>query len=114
MKLTSDCKYLLEQIAKIPPDKDNLHHSIIFVAAYIDDQERFDKASYIGVLDTLSSLNAIQWSDPEHAYFKLTEVGKNYREIDRLERRERWKERLIGFVVGAVAVIIEEAIRRII
>ncbi|MCI8623798.1 MAG: hypothetical protein HFG26_09060 [Provencibacterium sp.] len=114
MKLTRDCKYLLNEIARIPPDKDNIHHSVTFVALYLSEQDRFDKASYVGALDTLASLKAIEWSNPEHSFFKLTEAGRNYKEIDRLERNERWKERLIGFIVGALAVIIEEAIRCII
>lgn len=36
------------------------------------------------------------------AVFALTYQGRNYRELQRLERVQRWKERAIGFVSGAI------------
>lgn len=42
--------------------------------------------------------------------FRLTQIGLHYRELQKLERREKWKERAYGFVSGVVTTVIAELI----
>lgn len=46
------------------------------------------------------------------AVFALTYQGRNYRELQRLERVQRWKERAIGFVLGVITGVVAELIVR--
>lgn len=45
---------------------------------------------------------AIRWVDNLYSIFAITETGREYKQLNRLESKARWKERIIGFVSGAL------------
>lgn len=38
--------------------------------------------------------------------FRLTQIGLHYRELQKLECREKWKERIYGFISGVLVTVI--------
>ena len=96
MKLTKNCKLLLDEINKIQPDNNGIYYIVRSVAEHADLPYTYDV--YRGVLNTLADCNAIQWADKQKTAFLLNVVGREYKQLDRLEKKERWKERLVGFV----------------
>lgn len=44
--------------------------------------------------------------------FRLTQIGIHYQELQRLERREKWKERIFGFISGVAVAVIGDLIVR--
>lgn len=66
-----------------------------------------------GIMDALESAGAIKGVGSH--VFRLTQIGLHYDELQRLERRERWKERLWGYLGGVltgvtVTLLVEKAL----
>lgn len=55
---------------------------------------------------TMGQQRLIYWGDQQHTGFRLMESARSYRNIQRLENRERWKERVLGFVSGVLLSVI--------
>ena len=73
--------------------------------------------SYDYICEISSIKNLVKNGFAEYAYrvsssgqkdagIALTQVGLKYKEINRLERRERWKERIAGFCFGVASSVI--------
>lgn len=63
------------------------------------------------IMDMLDSVGAIKWIR-DHV-FRLTQIGLHYDELQKLERKERWKERICGFVSGVLVTVIGVVLSRI-
>lgn len=98
MKLNKNCKIFISEINKLSPDNNGIYYTVRYVAETADLPFAYDV--YLGVLHTLEDTKVIRWGDKQHTAFALNESGKSYREFDRLEAKERWKERIIGFAVA--------------
>ena len=104
MKLSKNCKSILDTIISLKPDLAGIYYTVRYIAENFEGTMEYDE--YRGVLDTLAELHAIRWGDEQRTAFSLTERGRAYKEIDRLEARERWKERAFGFAAGVVSSLL--------
>ena len=100
MKLSPDCKKVLDTVKDLKPNNGIRFYTNEYVFQSSD--LGLTPQEFTGVLDMLEEAHAIKWGDQQHTAFALTEQGRSYKEIDRLERRERWKERAYGFITGAI------------
>ena len=104
MKLTKDCKAVLNAVKPMEPNNGIRFYTNNYVINH--PSLNLSPEDFLGVLDTLAELHAIQWGDKQHTGFCLTEVGREYKQIGRMEAVERWRERLYGFVAGLSSGII--------
>ena len=100
MKLSWDCKKVLDAVKDLKPNNGIRFYTNEYV--FQSSNLGLTPQEFTGVLDMLEEAHAIKWGDQQHTAFALTEQGRSYKEIDRLERRERWKERAYGFITGAI------------
>lgn len=110
MKLSKDCKKILDAVILLKPNNGIRFYTNDYVLNVSDlgmTPERF-----LGTLDMLESAKAIIWGDKQHTAFALTERGRSYKEIDRLEAVDRWKERLYGFLFGVLTAVVVDIISR--
>lgn len=107
MKLSKDCKYVLDILKSNPPQHNSALYDA-FVWTQFVDGERLNYSSYMGVLETLSANNLIVWADGEHKIFILSDAGKNYKKLMRQEKANAWLNRILGFVSGIAASVIVE------
>lgn len=107
MKLSKDCKYVLDILKSNPPQKNSALYDV-FVWTQFVDGKRLDYSSYMGILETLSSNNLIVWADGEHKTFILSDAGKNYKKLLLEEKVSAWLNRILGFVAGIATPIIVE------
>lgn len=112
MKLTKDCKAVLDTVISIEPD----NGLRFYTNDYVINQPSLaiPPEKFMSVLDTLVELHAIQWGDKEHTAFSMTEIGQEYKQIDRLEKRDRWKARIAGFLTGVGGTVLAEIIIKMI
>lgn len=82
MKLTKDCKAVLDAVKKLEPNSGIRFYTNDYVINHAP--LNMLPKSFLGALDTLAELHAIQWGDKQHTAFSLTEIGKEYKQIDRL------------------------------
>ena len=66
--------------------------------------------SFIAAMDTLSELKCIRYVDEQRETFLITALGLDYRELERLDTIERWKERGWGFLAGFLLTAISGAV----
>lgn len=112
MKLSSDCKNVLDVLHVLKPNNGVRFYTLEYVFHNVGNSLSPD--ALLAVLDTLASAEAIVWGDKQHTAFALTELGRSYKEIDHLERKERWKERFYGFVFGVLTTVIAAVILKLI
>lgn len=106
MKLTKNCKAVLDAVIELEPNNNARFYTVDYVLS-AKPELNMSRATFLGVLETLSEANAIKWGDRQHTGFALNEKGKEYKQIDRLEAKERWKERMIGFIVGILLWLVD-------
>ena len=97
MKLPKDMWIVIDTLLTYDEDLLNRWYSVLLLESKITKPIRV-----VDVLQQLSELNLVQWGDKQRTAFRLLTFGRSYKEVQRLESRERWKERLIGFVFGIV------------
>lgn len=107
MKLSKNCKYVLELLKSNPPQPNSALYDA-FIWTQVIDGRRLDYAAYMGVLETLTANSLIAWADNEHKTFILTDAGKNYKKLTRRERLSVWSNRILGFISGIAASVIVE------
>lgn len=104
MKLSKNCKLILDTIISLKPDVAALYYTAHYVAEHVELDISYDE--YKGMLNTLAEVHAIEWGDKQHTVFMLNEKGRAYKELDRLEAKERWVERVTGFVLGIISTLL--------
>lgn len=105
MKLTKNCKEVLDSVKSLAPNNGIRFYTIDYVLKQ-KPELNLPRADLIGILETLSEAHAITWGDQQHTGFALTELGKEYKQLNRLERIDRWKERAFGFLSGVAVTVI--------
>ncbi len=103
--LTKNCKVVLNTIISSEPNLGGRFYTTDFIESKVPIKD-FDHAVFRGVLTTLVEERAIRWADNQQTVIALTESGREYKQLNRLESKARWKERIIGFVSGAVVASI--------
>lgn len=104
MKLTRDCKYVLNQFIDHPPKSPGAIYDYIVWSQFID-ETRLSVAQYRGVLETLASVGCIKWLEGSSTEFYLLDTGRNYKELQRADAKEAWLNRFIGFISGVLAAV---------
>lgn len=102
MKLSKSQKVVLDFCINHPCNLQNRFHTIEHLSAGIPDM------SYDSVYETCESLaekSLLLWGDKQHTAVRLTGDGRDYREIDHLEKKEIWLNRLWGFLVGVATSV---------
>jgi hypothetical protein len=99
MILTDNMKRLIDELNVYEPDLPNGFYSVNVLQRRLDFTAQF-------VLESLANDGLIRWGDKQHTAFWLLERARNYKNIEKLERIERWKERAIGFVCGILTSIV--------
>lgn len=105
MKLTKNCKMILDTVIAIEPNSGIRFYTNDYVFRSLPDSSLTEE-TFVGLLDELEELKAIKWADAQHTGFSMTGIGLEYKEIDRLEKAERWKERIFGFVSGILVTVL--------
>lgn len=104
MKLSPDCKKVLDAVNELKPNNGIRFYTNDYVLQSSD--LGLTPQQFLGVLDSLEKANAIIWGDQQHTVFAITEQGRSYKVIDRLEAIDRWKERAYGFICGVLASVV--------
>lgn len=99
MILTDNMKRLIDTLNTYEPDLSNGFYSVKVLQSKLGFTAQF-------VLESLANDGLIRWGDKQHTGFWLLERARNYKNIEKLERIERWKERLLGFLFGAVTGVL--------
>lgn len=97
MILSDNTKRLIDALLGYEPDLPNGFYSVTTL------QEKLPGISTVMVLESMANRGLIRWGDKQHTAFWLLEEARAYKNIEKLEGKERWKERLIGFVFGIAA-----------
>ena len=113
MILDRESKTMLDNLISGEPD----YARGTFSYEYICEQFHMDSDDVLRIAKELEKKGLVEyarWSSGPSMGVLLTQAGKAYREINRLESKERWKERIIGFTFGvlsavSIAVILELA-----
>ena len=101
MMLSRDTRQVIDTLLTYDEDLPNRFYSVRLLETKIQEPIRV-----MDVLDDLAEMGLLQWGDRQHTGFRLMERARAYKEIQRLENRERWKERLTGFVSGVLLTVI--------
>ena len=101
MILSKDTRKVIDILLTYDEDLPNRFYSVRFLETKIKAPVRV-----VDVLEDMDNLGLLRWGDKHHTAFRISERARSYKEIQRLEKWERWKERLIGFVSGVVLTVI--------
>ena len=101
MILSKDTRKVIDILLTYDEDLPNRFYSVRFLETKIKAPIRV-----VDVLEDMDNLGLLRWGDKQHTDFRILESARSYKEIQRLEKWERWKERLIGFVSGVVLTVI--------
>ena len=93
MILSKDTRKVIDILLTYDEDLPNRFYSVRFFFFLIKAPVRV-----VDVLEDMDNLGLLRWGDKQHTAFRISERARSYKEIQRLEKWERWKERLIGFV----------------
>lgn len=101
MILSRNTRIVLDTLLTYDEDMINRFYSVSLLESKIREPIRV-----VDVLEELERMGMLQWGDTHHTAFRILESARSYKEIQRLEKWERWKERLIGFVSGVTLTVI--------
>lgn len=104
MKLTKDCKIVLDTIIENKPDLQDRFYTRDFILNQ-PAVRHMDVNVYLATLDRLVELRTIEYADNLHTVLRVKGNGMFYKEIQALETKEKWKERIWGFVCGVLTGI---------
>lgn len=106
MRLTKNCRYVLDVLIANPPElKSSVYNAFAWMS--VIEKDRIESyAVYMGVLSTLAEGGYIEWIDGSTSEFMLTEKGKNYKELKYMEIRSAVIHESIGFALGVGAAIV--------
>lgn len=96
MIFSDDTRYLIDTVCSYEPDLPNGFYSVSKL------QTKMNRVDATMILESLGNRGYVHWGDKYHSAFWLLEEARAYKNIEKLENRERWKERLIGFAFGIV------------
>lgn len=100
MILSDNTKKVIDTFLTYDEDIPNRFYSVGVLESKIIEPIRV-----LDVLEELSVMGMLQWGDKQHTGFRLLESARSYKNIQHLENKERWKERLIGFASGVILTV---------
>lgn len=106
MRLTKNCRYVLDVLIANPPQTQSSVYNAFTWMSVIEKEKIESYAVYMGVLSTLAEGRYIEWIGGSAPEFMLTEKGKNYKELKYMELRSAVIHEAIGFVLGVAAAIV--------
>lgn len=106
MRLTKNCRYVLDVLIANPPQTQSSSYDAFAWMSVIEKDRIESYAVYMGVLSTLAEGGYIEWIDGSTSEFMLTEKGKNYKELKYMEIRSAVIHEAIGFALGVGAAIV--------
>lgn len=102
MRITRNMKLVLDAIIKNNPTIQKRFYSSSDIFESLD----MDESVYLRTLDQLTNAGLINPVSSNAVAFDITEYGFSYKELQWLDSKEKWKERIIGFVTGAVLTLL--------
>ena len=106
MRLTKNCRRVLKAAKKLKPNNGVCFYTNDYVYKNSALSKYMEPDAFLSVLDALEAENRIHWGDEQHSGFCLTEFGRAYKELDRMDITARWVERIIGFIMGVIIAYI--------
>ena len=103
MKLDKESRNFLDKLIASESD----FSMGVFTYEHIVDTFKMDEADMYRVVRGLKDrglLDVATWNGDIDFGVILSQKGKTYKELNRLDARERWRERLWGFITGAALV----------
>lgn len=109
MYLSEDSKLFLDVMIKNSPDLMNGYFRVDFV---IENAKGYkgDYFSAKGVTETLVKQELAKFGDSSRETIRLLEAGRAYKELEGLERKDRWIQRIWGFLAGIATTLIVKAL----
>ena len=113
MLLDQDTKYALDSILAAKPDGPRQSYSYPYLCNVIsmDEDHMFPIIKSLVDKGLAEYAYAVNSRGRRDVGIALTQNGRKYKEIGRLERRERWKERFIGAGVTIFIWALQELIK---
>ena len=101
-------KELLDLLISSTPDKprNSFSYDWICELSGLDEAEMFVCVKQLVKLELAEYAYRSTTSSRKDVGIALTQSGLRYKEIGKLERLERWKERLAGFIIGILTSVI--------
>lgn len=106
MRLTKDSKYVLDVLIANPPGMNSNTYNVIAWMSVIDEKKIHSYSDYTGVLAYLAECKCIEWVNDSHSDFRLTENGRNYKELRHKEWRSAISHEIIGFLLGVCSTLL--------
>lgn len=101
MILSKSTRVVIDELLTYDEDLPNRFYSVRKLEGRVKADIRV-----VDVLNDLDVQGLLEWGDKQHSAFRITERARSYKELQRLEGWERWKERLIGFGSGVILTVI--------
>jgi hypothetical protein len=98
LRITKDMRKALD--ALIPAEHDL--QGRWFTLAYAARKAGFGYNDFLTVLGQLEDNGLAKYGDAQKSCFLLTHYGEKYKELRSMELKDVWRERVIGFLSGAV------------
>ncbi len=95
MRFTKDEKAFLDAVIENPPDLQGRWYTRDYVRSLVAD--KINAAAFNAIIHGLEISKAIFWGDKQRTAFELTSLGLEYKERDKMETRDKWRERCYGF-----------------
>lgn len=105
MRLTKDSKYVLDILIANPPLGNSNTYNVIAWMGVIDEKKIHSYSDYTGILAYLAECKCFEWVNDAHSDFRLTEKGRNYKELRHKEWRSAIFHEAIGFFLGACSAL---------
>lgn len=105
MFLDKESRKMLDNLISGTPDYPRGTYSY----DYICETFSVDEDDMFRIIEGLEEKNLVEyarWSSGPSMGVALTQAGKAYKELRRLEAPERWKERIIGFLAGVASAVL--------
>ena len=106
MMLSRDTRKVIDTLLTYDEDLPNRFYSVRLLETKIQEPIRV-----MDVLDDLAEMGLLQWGDRQHTGFRLMERARAYKEIQRLENRERLTGFVSGVLLTVIAWILSEVVR---
>lgn len=108
MILDKESKDMLDLLLTSKPDspRNSFSYDYICEISGIPDDDMFPIIKNLVKNGFAEYAYRVSSSGRKDAGIALTQVGLKYKEINRLERKERWKERAFGFFSGILITVI--------
>ena len=105
MFLDKESKAMLDRLIAGTPDYPRGTYSYDYICETfsIDEDDMF---RIVKGLEEKKLVEYVRWKSGPSMGVAITQAGKAYKELRRLEAIERWKERIVGFLAGVASAVL--------